>query len=41
MLDFPVCESMVAGARYEREHTFSDGDDVCDMRWIASMSAVG
>ena len=34
-LDFPLAEFMVRGGRYERPHTLSTGDGVCDMRWIA------
>jgi hypothetical protein len=34
-LDFPLAEFMVKGGRYERPHTLSAGDEVCDMRWIA------
>jgi hypothetical protein len=34
-LDFPLAEVMVRGGRYERPHTLSAGDEVCDMRWIA------
>jgi hypothetical protein len=34
-LDFPLAEFMVRGGRYERPHTLSAGDEVCDMRWIA------
>jgi len=34
-LDFPLAECMVRGGRYERPHTLSAGDEVCDMRWIA------
>jgi hypothetical protein len=34
-LDFPLAEFMVKGGRYERPHTLSAGDNVCDMRWIA------
>ena len=34
-MDWAVIESMVEGpVRYEREHTLSHGDDICDMRWI-------
>ena len=33
-LDFPLAEAMVRGGRYERPHTLSHGDEVCDMRWI-------
>jgi len=29
--DYAVAERI--GGRYEREHTLSDGDEVCDMRW--------
>lgn len=37
--DWAVAQAMVgteAEARYERSHTLSAGDDVCDMRWSAS-----
>jgi len=34
-LDFPLAEAMVRGGRYERPRTLSEGDEVCDMRWIA------
>lgn len=36
--DWAVARAMVEGAhaRYERPHTLSEGDDVCDMRWSAS-----
>ena len=32
--DFSVAEYGVEGGRYERKHTLSDGDEVCDMRWF-------
>ncbi len=34
-MDWAVIEVMVKGpVRYERQHTLSSGDDICDMRWI-------
>jgi hypothetical protein len=33
-LDFPLAEALVDGGRYERAHSLSRGDDVCDMRWV-------
>jgi len=35
-LDHPIAEAMVEGGRYERPHTLSHGDSVCDMRWLVS-----
>ncbi|MFW9910463.1 MAG: L-2-amino-thiazoline-4-carboxylic acid hydrolase [Candidatus Thorarchaeota archaeon] len=32
--DYSVAELLVEGGKYRREHTLSDGDDVCDMRWF-------
>jgi hypothetical protein len=37
--DWAVARAMVgeeSEARYQRPHTLSEGDDVCDMRWSAS-----
>jgi hypothetical protein len=34
-LDYPLAEILADGGRYERAHTLSAGDEVCDMRWIA------
>jgi len=31
--DWAVAQAMVAGGKYERPHTLSAGDTVCDMRW--------
>lgn len=31
--DFAVAEHLVDGGSYQRKHTLSDGDGVCDMRW--------
>ncbi len=31
--DYSVAEHLVEGGKYQREHTLSDGDEVCDMRW--------
>lgn len=32
--DYSVAELLVEGGKYQREHTLSDGDEVCDMRWF-------
>jgi hypothetical protein len=32
-LDFPLAEHLVRGGRYERTHTLSAGDALCDMCW--------
>ncbi|MFW9995095.1 MAG: L-2-amino-thiazoline-4-carboxylic acid hydrolase [Candidatus Odinarchaeota archaeon] len=32
--DYAAAENLVEGGKYQREHTLSDGDDVCDMRWF-------
>ena len=32
-IDFASAEWMAKGAKYERPHTLSEGDDVCDMKW--------
>jgi len=32
--DFAVAEHLVEGGKYQRKHTLSDGDEVCDMRWF-------
>ncbi len=32
--DYAAAERLIEGGRYQREHTLSDGDDVCDMRWF-------
>jgi hypothetical protein len=32
--DYAAAERLVEGGRYRREHTLSDGDGVCDMRWF-------
>ncbi len=34
-MDWPFAEAMVKGGKYERRHTLSAGDNVCDMRWRA------
>jgi hypothetical protein len=31
--DWAIAEEMVAGGWYERPHTLSAGDDICDMTW--------
>jgi len=31
--DFATAEYMAEGVKYERPHTLSEGDDVCDMKW--------
>jgi len=35
MYDFAAAQAMTNGGRYERRHTLSAGDNVCDMRWYA------
>ena len=35
-LDFALAQAMVPGGRYERPHTLSAGDLVCDMQWRAA-----
>lgn len=35
MLDFALAQVMVQGGRYERPHTLSAGDPLCDMTWSA------
>lgn len=32
--DYSAAELLVEGGQYLREHTLSDGDEVCDMRWF-------
>ena len=32
--DYSAAERLLQGGRYQREHTLSDGDEVCDMRWF-------
>ncbi|MHA1904472.1 MAG: L-2-amino-thiazoline-4-carboxylic acid hydrolase [Candidatus Thorarchaeota archaeon] len=32
--DYSMAELLVEGGKYQREHTLSDGDEVCDMRWF-------
>ncbi len=32
--DYAVAEHLVEGGKYQRKHTLSDGDEVCDMRWF-------
>ena len=34
-LDFALAQAMVKGGRYERPHTLSAGDPLCDMTWSA------
>ncbi|MFW9856833.1 MAG: L-2-amino-thiazoline-4-carboxylic acid hydrolase [Candidatus Thorarchaeota archaeon] len=34
--DYTVAEHLVEGGKYQREHTLSDGDEVCDMRYFIS-----
>jgi len=31
--DWAIANEMVAGGWYERPHTLSAGDDICDMKW--------
>jgi hypothetical protein len=32
--DYTAAEHLVKGGKYQREHTLSDGDSMCDMRWF-------
>ncbi len=32
--DYSVAEHLIEGGKYQREHTLSDGHEVCDMRWF-------
>jgi hypothetical protein len=32
--DYTAAEHLVEGGKYQRKHTLSDGDEVCDMRWF-------
>jgi hypothetical protein len=32
--DYSAAEMITDGGKYERIHTLSDGDNVCDMRWF-------
>ena len=32
--DYAAAERLIEGGRYQREHTLSDGAEVCDMRWF-------
>ncbi len=32
--DYAAAERIVEGCRYQREHTLSYGDEVCDMKWF-------
>lgn len=40
-LDYTIAEHLVEGGKYQRAHTLSDGDDVCDMRWSISQESKG
>jgi hypothetical protein len=31
--DYAAAEHLVEGGKYQRKHTLSDGDELCDMRW--------
>jgi len=32
--DYALAENIVEGGKYQRKHTLSDGDEVCDMRYF-------
>ncbi len=34
--DYTAAENVVEGGKYQREHTLSNGDKICDMRWFIS-----
>jgi hypothetical protein len=38
-LDFALAQAMTEGGYYERPHTLSAGDDVCDMKWYGERKA--
>jgi hypothetical protein len=38
--DYSVAKLLVEGGKYQRGHTLSDGDDVCDMRWFIDKELV-
>ena len=35
LYDFALPEYLIEGGNYERKHTLSHGDNVCDMKWYA------
>ena len=35
--DYAAAEHIAEGVSYQREHTLTDGDEVCDMRWIFAL----
>ncbi len=37
--DYAAAERLIEGGRHQREHTLSDGDEVCDARWFISSSS--
>ncbi len=37
--DYTAAEHLVEGGKYQRRHTLSDGDEVCDMRWSIDKQA--
>ena len=39
-LDFALAQVMTPGGRYQRPHTLSAGDSVCDMKWFAGQPDV-
>jgi len=41
MFDFAIAKVMAKDGSYERPHTLSAGDDVCDMRWFVKTDAPG
>ena len=40
-LDFALAQAMTKGGRYQRPHTLTAGDRVCDMKWFASAGPAG
>ena len=40
-LDFALAQVMTKGGRYQRPHTLTAGDRVCDMKWFASADLAG
>jgi len=39
--DFPFAEYLVKGGKYDRQHTLSHGDAMCDMRWMVDVHPKG
>lgn len=40
-LDFALAQAMTKGGHYQRPHTLTAGDRVCDMKWFANAGLAG